>query len=235
MAVKNRLGSLETVLTGRSACPKCKKRLKAIDLVPVISYLTLRGCCRYCKKPIGLSYLLVELICAALGGFVVWKFGLHFSSFSLFISLSLLVLAGFLDIESHEVDLWIFIAGVLFALLFQGMGVSSWQDMVTVLLGGTSALIIPAAFYLLSRERWMGLGDVAFAFWIGIIASYPASLIAIFSAFLLGGIFGIIVLVTKGKRAQRRIPFGPFLGLGGVIGLLWGQRILDLYLKLIGL
>jgi leader peptidase (prepilin peptidase)/N-methyltransferase len=94
------------------------------------------------------------------------------------------------------------------------MRVLSWQDIPIVLLGGISALLIPAAFYLLSRERWMGLGDVIFAFWIGIIASYPASLIAIFSAFLLGGIFGIMVLITKGKQAERRIPFGPFLGLG---------------------
>jgi leader peptidase (prepilin peptidase)/N-methyltransferase len=143
-------------------------------------------------------------------------------------------MAGFLDVESREVDLRVFIAGIALALIWQILRLSSWQDIIIVLLGGVSALLIPAVFYLVSRERWMGLGDVFFAFWIGIVASYPASLIAVFSAFLLGGIFGIIVLIARGRKAERRIAFGPFLGIGGLIGLVWGQEILNFYLKLIG-
>jgi leader peptidase (prepilin peptidase)/N-methyltransferase len=199
-----------------------------------LSFVLLRGRCRYCKKPIAFIYPLIELVCAGLALIVVAKFGLRISSIFLFISLSLLALASFIDVEDREVDLRILIVGIVLAVIWQAFSIVSWPGAAFILLAGLAAMLVPLAFYLISRERWMGLGDVLFSFWIGVIAGYPAALVAMLVAFLLGGIFGIIILVVHGKKAERRIAFGPFIAIGGLIGLLWGQTIIDFYLKLIG-
>ena len=200
----NRFEKPKEILFGRSQCPHCKKKLGAIDLVPVLSYIFLRGRCRFCKKPISIEYPILEIVCAALAYLTVARFGLNLRALILFLSLTGLIVGALRDIKFHEVELGIFIFGV---------------------------------FYLASRETWMGLGDVLFAVWIGILAeSYEQAAVAIFSAFLLGALFGIIVLAVKKEKArERRIAFGPFLAVGGMIGVFAGLTIFSAYLKLFGL
>jgi len=233
--VITRIDNLGTIFFGRSNCPKCKKTLGALDLVPLVSYIAFGGKCRHCKGAIGLKYPLLELLSAALFGTTVILFPLSWPLVFLVISLSALIVAVFVDAESMEVDLWLFVVGVISGS-FWLFSHSGWNLVTSssYLWGILSAILIPFCFYMVSREKWMGLGDVFFALWAGCILGFPRSIIAIFAAFLIGALFGIIYLVVKRKTAGVKIAFGPFVGLGTVVALFWGDKLVQIYLKLLG-
>jgi len=234
--IKNRFDNLGTVLYTRSHCPKCKKKLGVPDLLPIVSFIILRGRCRYCKEKISWEYLLFEIFSLALAIFVYYKFGLTAASVILFLSLSALLISAFVDAQSQEVELPLFIFGIstalFWALLKNG---TSLDDFKNLFLAISVAVVVPLGLYLVSREKWMGLGDSFFALWIGLLSGFPQAALAIFLAFFLGAVFGIIILVVKGKEKTRRVAFGPFMALGGIIALGWGQQIIDFYLNFIGI
>ncbi len=193
------------------------------------------GKCRHCHKKISIEYPLFEIASLALTLGVYLRFGISIFSVALFLSLSCLLVASALDIESMEVELGIFIAGIVFALIWyfgsNGLSLSS-----AALLGWAIllAVFLPLVFYLVSHEKWMGLGDAIFALWAAILVGFPLSGVAMFCAFVSGAIFGIIMIVMRKRDAKVGIPFGPFIALGAIIALFWGNIILDAYLKIIG-
>jgi len=199
-----------------------------------LSFLFLRGHCRFCRAKISLEYPLIEIISALLILFVYLKFGISFRSVVLYLSLSALLIASLLDIESSEVEVSVLLVGISLALIWYllgGIGLNQLGNLLwAVLITGS----IPFFLYLVSQEKWMGLGDTFFAVWIGILSGYPSAFAAIFLTFLFGAIFGIIKRAISGK-SQERIPFGPFLALGGVVGIFAGAQIVNFYLKLFGL
>jgi len=231
--VKNRLDDFASVFLGRSHCPKCRHILGAFDLIPILSFIFLGGRCRFCHAKISLEYPLTEIISAVLIFLVYLKFGISFRSAILYLSLSALLVASLLDIDSGEVEVSVLLVGIFLALIwyFSGgfslgrLGSLLWAILIT---GG-----IPFFLYLVSQEKWMGLGDTFFAVWIGILSGYPAAFASIFLAFLFGAIFGIIKKAISGK-SQEKIPFGPFLAVAGVIGLFAGTQVINFYIKLFG-
>jgi len=233
--VKSRLDNIGTAFLGRSYCPNCKRHLKFYDLIPILSFIILRARCRHCKAKISFEHVLFELISALIAVLTVYYFGLTYQAVVLFLSLSALIVASFADIESQEVHLWLLGLGVLTALIFQFSLRFDFFELKNILFGALIAAIIPFAMYFVSRERWMGLGDSVFALWAGILAGYPAAALGIFCAFLFGALYGIIVLVKHGRKANRRIPFGPFIAFGAAVALFWGNILINAYLKLIGL
>lgn len=229
-----RLDDLNSLISSRSKCPNCKHLLGGLDLVPVLSYLMLAGRCRYCHKPIGIEYPVAELTTAAVTIGIYLKFGLNLPSLILFLSVSFLIVAALNDFESHEVALPIFILGIVLALVFRLWGNLNINGAENLLLSVITCAALPLCFAILSREKWMGFGDIFFAVWMGIIVSFPQSILAIFIAFLMGAIFGIIYLMIHGRKKENKIPFGPFLALGAIIGLLLGENLLAIYLKILG-
>lgn len=232
-AIQNRLDNLKSILYDRSRCPRCNHILGVLDLFPVLSFVFLRGKCRYCKERISPLYPIIELITVGLAVFVYYYFSESWQSLVLFFSLCMLLLASVSDIRSQEVDVWIFIAGILIALTWRFSLWYSVDTLYDVLLGGVAAALLPFCLSLFSREKWMGYGDSFFALWIGVLCGFPIGLIGIFLAFLLGSIFGIIVLVASKKRKsiKTKIPFGPFIASGGIIALVYGSVILEKYLR----
>lgn len=228
--VQARIENPLAVVIGRSECTHCHHKLVWYDLIPLVSYLILKGKCHYCKKPIGLIYPLLELVSAGLAVLVFTAFGFTAQSALLLISLGFLLIASLIDIEHQEVHLWLFVAGIVLGLTwFLLKSDFGFQNLIFAVV---TSSIIPLALFAVSREKWMGLGDVVFAFWIGVLVGYPQSLVAIFLAFLAGSIFGIIILLKR--SGNHRISFGPFLAGGGVIALLFGSQILSWYLRLLG-
>jgi len=193
------------------------------------------GKCRHCHKKISIEYPLFEITSLALTLGVYLRFGISTFSVALFLSLSCLLVASALDIESMEVELGIFIAGIVFALIWY-FGSNSLSLSSAALLGWAIllAVFLPLVFYFVSHEKWMGLGDAIFALWAAILVGFPLSGVAMFCAFVSGAIFGIIIIVTRKRDAKVGIPFGPFIALGAIIALFWGNVILDAYLKIIG-
>lgn len=228
---------------GRSACPQCQRALTWYELLPVISFLALRGRCRTCGCKLNWQYLLSEVF---LGGFFVlaWqRSGLDLSVFSGqnfwpllivlrdWVALSFLAAIFWYDYREKMIpDAWSFLGGAL-ALSFNIFLGLSWYQ---ILLGGAVISGFLGLQYIISKGRWIGLGDVKLGIFLGFLLGWPQVLAAIFLAYLLGGSLGGYLLLRKKVTPKTAIPLGPFLTLATAIVLLYGQSLIDWYLRSLG-
>ena len=227
-----------SILRGRSMCPDCHHQLAAQDLVPLASWLYLRGKCRYCGKPISWQYPLVELLTAVL--FVIsyawWPYALHGLGLYYFIFWLVFVI-GFIALAVYDLR-WLLLPNrLVFPLLILGVlevagsfvfyG-SGWQKLAGAVWG---ILIASGIFYVifqLSRGEWIGGGDVKLGVVIGLLLGGPLmSLLMLFVASCLGTLAGLPMLLS-GKR-NVRLPFGPFLLAATVVVMLFGTSIISWY------
>jgi leader peptidase (prepilin peptidase)/N-methyltransferase len=230
---------------GGSVCPKCKHKLAAADLIPIVSFLLLRGRCRYCRKKISLQYPIVEAATGVLFLAAAWKiFGVVTGSLNLNASISLLFLlfaisvlivlfvADLLDgVLPNKITLpAIVLAAVYDIFLFASHQISLSALFYTFIAAAVAAVLFFAIVYF-SGEKAMGGGDVKLAFFIGLAVGWPAVIVSFFLAFLTGGIASAMLLLTGKKRFGDTVPLGPFLSIGALIALLWGQTILSFYLN----
>lgn len=206
---------------GQSFCPYCKKKIFWYDNIPLLSYLLLKGKCRFCQKKISLRYPLVELLTGIL--FILGYLS-HLRILD-FILISGLIVIFFIDLE-HEIipDQIIFPAILLFFFFFL---ITNHHLLITNYL--PSAFISALFFYLLhllTKGRGMGLGDVKLVFLIGLFFGFPKVVIALYLAFLTGAIVGIILILTGKARFGQAIPFGPFLAFTSLVILFFGNNFL---------
>ena len=236
-----RLKTEESILISRSHCPYCQHLLGFWDLIPLFSFIFLRGRCRYCKKRISWQYPLVELASGIL--FVLFSLKiLSFELSALFFQLSKLILPLFfvsLLIIIFVYDLkwslipdkivWLGITIALLALFFQ------FPRLFSHLLAGGLAGGFFLLMVLVSGEKWMGWGDVKLGLLMGLILGWPDVLIALFLSFIFGALVGITLVLAKKKTLKSQIPFGPFLSGATIIVLLVGKELLNWYFGLLGI
>jgi len=249
-----RLQIKEGFLISRSYCPNCKHVLGWQDLIPIFSFIVLRGKCRYCQTPISWQYPLVEFATGALFLLIVDELR-SFSPFAIaWVSkfagiesvyfLYLLIISCFLIIVFvFDFKHFIIPDGVIYpAILLSGI----WYLVSGIflnfytkyeILNITYSAFGAAAFFLtivlISRGKWMGFGDVKLAFFMGLFLGFPDILVALFLAFFIGAIIGIGLIILKKKTLKSELPFGPFLVTGTFIALFWGEKIINWYLSLI--
>lgn len=238
---KKYLGRL-SVSKGRSMCPHCKHELAAKDLLPVLSWLSLRGKCRYCGQAISSQYPLVELATVALfvGSYIWWPVAFDGSQKAIFI-LWLALLVGFMALIVYDLR-WLLLpdrvmrplsvlAGLMAVVTIAAADHPLRAILDTLLAVGVGGGI----FYLLfqvSDGKWIGGGDVKLGGLLGLVAGTPArSLLMIFTAAFLGSLISLPMLATKRLKGNSIIPFGPFLIIGAIIVQLFGQAILLWYKK----
>lgn len=230
-----------SIAKGRSICPKCKHQLKALDLVPVFSWVFLHGKCRYCKKPISVQYPIVELFTAVLFFlcYAFWPVSIDsYQSVILFITW-LCLLTGFIALSIYDIK-WFILPNRLiyslwpFALLFGLLNYHNHSKhyliniTLSTLIGGGLFYLI----YIVSKGKWIGGGDIRLGWMLGFIAATPArSVMFIFIASLIGAAVSLLLIITKRFKKHQLIPFGPFLMLGLVVVQLFGNKILDWYLN----
>lgn len=222
-----RLPRNQSVLTPPSHCPICSSRLKPQDLFPVFSWLWLHGRCRYCHARISFRYLFVELLTA---GFYAWSFlafGLTVMLLKSLIFASFLIIIIFIDMEFQLIldKVLLFLAGAGFIINLWAGQIGMWEMIITGLSAGGFFLLIAIV-----TRGGMGGGDIKFAAVVGLWLGAALTVTALFIAFILGGIGGIMVLVLKLKGRKDYIPFGPFIALGAWISFLYGTKILVWYL-----
>jgi len=219
-----------SVARGRSFCPKCGHQLQALDLVPLFSFIFLKGKCRYCRAPISWRYPLVELLSGTGLALIFWFYGFSVAFFQWAVLYLLLFPLFFIDLEHKLLPDAITIPGIFMGLAFQvGQGYF-WQSLLGAAIGGGLFFLI----YLLWKGG-MGGGDIKLALMVGAFLGYPLVLVWFFISFILGaigGIIGMLVFKLKGKSA---IPFGPYLTVAALITAFWGSSILEAYLRLVGL
>lgn len=218
-----------------SHCPKCKHPLGALDNIPLLSWLALRGRCRYCKTPISVQYPLVELLCAILSAVVVWKFGPSMQAVAgLVFTWMLLGMAG-IDARTQLLPdsmtlplLWL---GLLLALV--PVFVDPARAIVGATVGYLSLWSVYWGFKLATGKEGMGYGDfklfAALGAWMGATALLPVALMAS----LIGALVGGTMLAIRGQDRSIPIPFGPFLAAAGWVWLVAGDVLQHAYISLI--
>ena len=246
----------ESFLKGRSYCPHCKHVLTWQDLIPIFSFLILKGKCRYCHQKISWQYPLVEL---ATGILFVSTLIYFFSKTSILVnsamteltSIYYLVIACFLiiifvyDLKHYIIPDKVIYPAIAIAFLYQlfkiwDLGfvpnfefrISNFQTLANPLLSAFLASLFFLMIVLISQGKWMGVGDIKLAFLMCLILSFPNILVALFLAFFIGAIIGIGLIIARKKTLKSEIPFGPFLVSGTFLALFLGQRILGWYLNL---
>ena len=240
-------------LKGRSFCPLCKHELAWQDLIPVFSFIFLRGKCRYCREKISLQYPLVELAAGIIFLLVFLPWCNEFTPVNLLslwyfwiISCFLIVIFVY-DLKHYIIPDKIIYPAIIIAGIFNLQFLISEEGSAPFFtfapINGSSvfnysilAAILVAAFFLaivlISRGKWMGIGDIKLAFLMGLFLGWPNILVALFSAFFIGAIIGVGLVLSGKKTLKSEVPFGPFLVTGTFIALFWGQEIIDRYLNL---
>ncbi|MCX6760602.1 MAG: prepilin peptidase [Candidatus Nealsonbacteria bacterium] len=256
-----RIEKEESFLKGRSYCPHCKHSLSWPDLIPVLSFLILKRKCRYCEKLISWQYPLVEIstgiifvlifasqlpLMGSSGLFsnkIIFEEFLVFSSqnwlnlFYLIIISCFLIVVFVYDLKYLLIpDLIIYLAiGTTFLYRFLDIwkfNQLNFQMLINPLLSAFFASLFFLTLVLISKGKWMGIGDIYLAFLMGLILGWPNILLALMLAFFIGAIIGVGLIAGKKKNLKSEIPFGPFLVLGTFLAIFFGQNIIFWYLNL---
>ncbi len=227
----HRLPKEESIVVPRSRCPVCQRPIRAWDNIPLLSFILLRGHCRSCGHPISWRYPLVEALTAFLFVLTVSRFGVTLTSAFLLTFLCGLVVVSFIDLDHQIIPNVITLPGI--PLGFIG-GLLVWEppllDRLLGALAGAGFLYL-VLFYggVLYGQEAMGEGDLNLIALVGAFLGWKAVVVTILVACFVGsGVgLGLMALMRLGRR--QHIPFGPFLSLGAVVALFWGERLIDLY------
>ncbi|MCR6647357.1 MAG: prepilin peptidase [Cellulomonas sp.] len=228
----------ESVVHPPSACPRCGHAIRGRDNVPVLSWLVLRGRCRDCGEPISPRYPLVELGTGVLFALTAWWTGPEWVLPALLYLVAISVALALIDIDTHRLPNAIVlpsypVAVVLLALAsWNPTGDSDWQALVRALIGGA---VLYAVYFVtvLVYPAGMGFGDVKLAGVLGLYLGWfgwGALALGWFAAFVLGGVYAVVLLARGRAGRKSAIPFGPWMLLGAAFGIVAGEPLWTWYL-----
>ena len=221
-----------TIVTPRSACPHCGHNISALENIPIISYLILGGKCKGCQAKISMRYPLIEALTGALIGAVAYKFGYSYFALFAFIFVFALMALTFIDLDTFllpdDIVLPLLWLGLLFNLN------TGFTDIKSAVIGAAAGYmvlwIVFWAFKLIRGKEAMGYGDFKLLGAIGAWFGWQLLPAVILLSAVVGSIIGIYLMLFKGKNKNYAIPFGPYLALGGIAALFFGQQLMQFYL-----
>ena len=210
-----------------SACPRCSTPIAWYDNVPLLSFALLRARCRKCGEPISWRYPVVELVTGLLFVLALAERGLTIDLIPALLLVAGLVAITGIDLDHQLIPDVISIPGIVVGLAVSTLtGRPGWLDsLVGVVIGGGIFLLI-----IVASRGGMGGGDMKLGAMLGAFLGWKLVLVAILIAILAGGVFAIVVLLLRRKGRRDAVQFGPFLALGGVVSLFWGESLLAWYL-----
>ena len=230
----HRLPLHQSIVFPVSHCCSCKKPIAFYDNIPLLSFIVLRGACRHCKAPISYQYPLVELLTGFLSLACMMKWGVSLPYAVSLAFCGALIVVTFIDLQHQIIPDSTSLPGILCGLLISLVmpSLSFLDSLLGAALGGGSLLIIAGGYYLLTKQEGMGLGDVKLLAMMGAFLGWQSILFIIMVGSFSGALVGIAVMIKKKKDRRYAIPFGPFLSLGAVSYLLYGQNIIEWYIHL---
>lgn len=233
--VIHRLPAGESLVSPGSCCPTCKHRIAFYDNIPLLSYLLLKGKCRYCRVGISIRYPLVE---AVTGGLAFFLFRLHGLDVQFFIELflvSVLVIITFIDLDTYTIPNTLSLGGLIIGVVlsFFSERVSWFDSLLGLLIGGGFLYLIAIGYEFLRHQEGLGMGDVKLMGMIGAFVGWPGVVFTTLAASLLGTLVGGIVMWRSRKGLATMLPFGPFLSIGAVCYLFWGEGLFNWYLGVV--
>jgi leader peptidase (prepilin peptidase)/N-methyltransferase len=214
-----------------SACPRCGAPIRWYDNLPVLSFLLLRARCRACRSPIAWRYPLVESTTAVLFVLAYLHFGVNLRLVTALALLSTLIAITGIDLDHQIIPDVLSLPGIALGLLAAlGPGGIGWMGSVLgMVVGGGVFVVIIAGSTLVLGQPGMGVGDVKLGAMLGAFLGWQFALLGILLSVLIGGPLAAALLATGRKGRKDPLPFGPFLSLGGIVSLLWGDAILTWY------
>jgi leader peptidase (prepilin peptidase)/N-methyltransferase len=233
-----------TLSTPGSACPACKAPIKAWQNIPLVSWLLLLGRCAACKTKISLRYPLVELATGLLSGWVAWHFGFGAAAAcGLLVTWTLIALTG-IDID-HQllpdgITLPLMWAGLLAAVIVgpsagSPIPVSARDAIIGAASGYVSLWLVFHAFRLITGKEGMGYGDFKLFAALGAWLGWKLLPLVILLSAATGAVLGILMIVLRGRDRSAPMPFGPYLAAAGWIAMMYGDLLVDGYLRVSGL
>jgi len=217
----------------RSRCPHCGHGITALENIPLISYLALRGKCRGCGAAIGLRYPLIEALTGLLFGFAAWKLGAGPAAAGIFLFMAALVALTFIDFDTQQLPDDITLPLVWAGLLFNIFGI--YTDLTSAVVGAAAGYLtlwsVFWGFKLLTGKEGMGYGDFKLLAAIGAWLGWKMVPLVILLSSLVGAVVGIALIVLARHGRNVPIPFGPYLAAAGLIAVFWGPRLVQAYLS----
>jgi leader peptidase (prepilin peptidase) / N-methyltransferase len=230
--------------TPRSACPNCKAPITALQNIPVISWLVLRGRCASCKTKISARYPLVELTTGVLSAWVAWHFGFGApAACALLITWALIALTG-IDIDHQllpdDITLPLMWAGLLAAVAIgpiagAALPVSPRDALIGAAAGYVSLWLVFHAFKLVTGKEGMGYGDFKLFAALGAWLGWKVLPMVIVLSAATGAVLGILLIALQGHDRRAPMPFGPYLAAAGWLAMMYGDSLLNGYLRISGL
>ena len=248
-----RLEKKQSALKGRSYCPHCKHQLKWYDLIPVLSFVILKGRCRYCHKKISWQYPLVEISTALIfllifNEFSIFNFQNLINILFLFAITSFLIIIFVYDLKHYIIPDRVVFSGIAIVFVYKLIEILAFRNWDLIrnyeleirnfqpLLYSLGVAFLASMFFLTivlaTKGRGMGIGDVKLGFLMGLFLGWPNIFVALFFAFFIGAIIGIGLILVQKKTLKSEIPFGPFLITGTFIALFWGKELIDWYFNI---
>jgi prepilin signal peptidase PulO-like enzyme (type II secretory pathway) len=244
---------LPGILKGRSHCPKCKKQIPLKNLIPLISYILIKGKCQTCSKKISFFYPIIEFVTGFLFAIslpllkmkainpiifdaqgINFNFDLGIFIFLLF-CLTILIFIFFYDILFYSIDDRVLVPAII--IIFAFIAIINQQNIFPDFKSAIIGALIPTIFFgiqiLISKGKWLGSGDLRIGVIMGLILGFPNIIIGLFISYLLGSLLGLIIYIKKGYIKNIKIPFGPFLTTSTFITLFFGDQIINWYVDVI--
>ncbi len=220
----------------RSHCTSCGTVLRAIDNIPVLSYVFLRGRCAHCGQAISLRYPAIELLCAVMTVVVSLYFGFSWQMLAAAVFTWVLIALSFIDIDEKLLPDDITLPGIWAGLLINLFGVMT--DLQSAVIGAMAGYLVLwfvyQLFKLTTGKEGMGFGDFKLLAMIGAWLGWQVLPLVIILSALSGTLFGLFMILSGRQQHGQQIPFGPYLAAGGWIALIWGDSIIDAYLAFSG-
>jgi leader peptidase (prepilin peptidase)/N-methyltransferase len=227
----------------RSCCPKCNAPITALQNIPVVSYVFLRGKCARCGNPISMRYPIIEALTAALSAVVALKFGVHWYTGAVLLMTWCLVALAAIDFDTQFLPdqitlplVWLGLLLSLFATAGSPLASDPGSSIVGGAVGYLSLWSVYWAFKLVTGKEGMGYGDfkllAAFGTWLG---GWQSILLIVLLSSLAGAVIGLALILFRGRDHNIPMPYGPFLAIAGWIALLWGDELIGTYLAASGL
>ncbi len=219
------------IVTPRSACPACGQAITALQNIPVVSWLVLGGRCAACKARIPLRYPLVEILTGVLSAFIAWRFGFGVAALGALVLLWSLIALAFIDLDTQllpdSITLPLLWAGLLFNLF------GTFTDLDAAVIGAVAGYLILWTVYWLFKlctgKEGMGFGDFKLLAAIGAWLGWKLLPAVILLSAGVGAAIGIVLILVARHGRSTPIPFGPYLALGGLAALIWGDSLTRLY------
>ena len=223
-----------SLVAPRSTCPHCGHKITALENIPVISYLILRGHCSQCSASISLRYPVVEALTGIASGYIAWHFGYGLAAFAALIFIWAMIALAFIDLDTQLLP-----DDITLPLLWIGLLInlgSSFTDIRSAIIGAVAGYLalwsVYWGFKLVTGKEGMGYGDFKLLAAIGAWLGWQMLPLVVLLSSLVGAIVGVGLIVVAKHGRNVPIPFGPYLVGGGLIALLWGKQLNHAYLGL---